>query len=183
MALMKSSIKTIIAEVLNPYKRLQQVTPAGIFRREIAKQTIGRIRALGRKDISGADVLRSLRSEGLGIRSQDFYKQWRHAKPDTLETESPTTKPHVPNIPDSMPGAGEYHPPFPGQRRTYVYEFKMDMWDYVEGKWGPKPFRFSSSKRMKPITAFEEFYKKFEHAYDPTEVDWTTATYVRTYKR
>lgn len=183
MVLNKHPIAEAISFVAKPIAKLASYTPANILRRQIAKQTIGRLRDLGRTDISGAEVLQGLRDQGYGIRSQDFYKVWREAKAQTLEVEEPKTSPNVPNMPDTLEGIGEYTKGFPGQRRAYVYEFEMEQWDYVEGKWRPKPFRFSSSKRMKPTTAFEEFYRKFEHEYDPSEVDWNSARYLRTYKR
>lgn len=183
MALIPNPVTTILSKAINAIVPIDTLSPSSYLKREVSRATIGVVKKMGLPNVSGADVLRALRSEGYGIRSQDFYQQWRETQSTTFDTLEQPTTPRTPNIPDSMSGVGEYAPGFPGQRRAYVYEFQMEQWDYVEGKWRPKPFRFSSSKRMKPSTAFGEFYAKFEHLYDPSEVDWNSATYVKTYKR
>ena len=130
------------------------------------------------KGITGRAVLSSLRSVGLGIRTQDFYRLFTSFKQAGVMGAKQVLRDYNVLIPDSlMPVA-----PFK-TRREYHYVVKVQAADYTTGKWGPKMFTLSSDKSFAPNDVLDQFYAQNEGEFDAEEVDWATLSFVRAYKR
>ncbi len=130
------------------------------------------------KGITGKSVLSSLRSAGLGIRTQDFYRLFTSFKQAGVRGAKQVLRDYNVLIPDSlMPVA-----PFK-TRREYHYVVQVKAADYTTGRWGDKTFTLSSDKSFAPNDVLDQFYAQNEGIFDADEVDWATLSFVRAYKR
>lgn len=125
--------------------RLRRGIAAGVLtsamRRNMVLRVYQRIATAGIPTPSARSMLGQLRSAGLGIRTQDFYRIHRAFKMGgilgaRIRVLGPTVRPLKAAIPE-----------WPGfMTRRYLYQFTMNVYDYKKKVWRENPYRWSSNR-------------------------------------
>lgn len=126
---------------------------------------------------SGANLIGLLRSKGLGIRTQDFYRMYGSFRRTgafgiAQRLAPPTKRPLKADV-----------PVWPGFiARRYMYQFTMNVYDYRQEIWKVKPFRMTSERLYSPASAERVFRDWWTEGGFSTDVDLLTAHYDTVWK-
>jgi len=126
---------------------------------------------------SGDNLLSQLRSKGLGIRTQDFYRMYSSFKrlgPFVVEQGllPPTKRPLKADV-----------PVWPGfVSRRYLYSFTMNVYDYRQEIWRDKSFRMTGERLYSPASAERQFRDWWSSSGFSAEVDLESVRYETVWK-
>lgn len=118
--------------------------------------SLSRVLSVAPSTPSGASILRSLRAQGIGIRTQQFYRlynsaldlqEYKQAQAGSFSSERPT----LAEIPEGSIT----------QRRQFTYQFRIEVFDYSVGGWRMKPFRYSTNTLLSSADAYVQFQEQF----------------------
>lgn len=169
-----AAVVKLVARALGPTSSLASVRRLGAIK-SLVRLRVGRPKLSG---IVGRTVLNQLRSAGLGIRTQDFYRLFTSFKQAGVLGAKQVLRDQNVLIPDSLMPVAPWK-----SRQEYTYRVKMKVADYVTSKWGDKYFTLTSDKSFAPVDVLNQFYAQNESEFDKEETDWASLSFVRAYKR
>ena len=136
------------------------------LRRNLAFRAFQRIATTKTALPAGSTMLKLLRSAGIGMRTQDFYRIYRAFKRAgvlgaRIAVAPPTVRPPKAFIPE-----------WPGfMTRRYLYDFTMNVYDYRTDSWDVKPFRWSSNRIYSKTGAEDQIRNWWRESGFSTDVD------------
>jgi len=161
--------------------RLRRGIAAGVLtgpmRRNMVLRVYQRITTAKVAIPSARSMLGQLRSAGLGIRTQDFYRIHRAFKMAgilgaRIQVLGPSVRPLKAAIPE-----------WPGfMSRRYLYQFTMNVYDYKKDVWQQQPFRWSSNTIYSKTGAEREIRAWWRESGFSTEVDLDTLHFSAVWK-
>lgn len=161
--------------------RLRRGIAAGVLtsamRRNMVLRVFQRISTAGLALPSGASMLAQLRSAGLGIRTQDYYRIHRAFRMGgilgaRIRVLGPTVRPLKAAIPE-----------WPGfMTRRYLYQFTMNVYDYKKEVWRQQPYRWSSNQIYSKSGAEREIRAWWRESGFSAEVDLDTVHFEAVWK-
>lgn len=161
--------------------RLRRGIVAGVLtapmRRNMVLRVYQRIASARVATPSARSMLGLLRSAGLGIRTQDFYRIHRAFRAAgilgaRIQVLGPAVRPLKAAIPE-----------WPGfMTRRYLYQFTMNVYDYRKDVWRQQPFRWSSNRIYSKTGAEREIRAWWRESGFSTEVDLDTVHFEAVWK-
>jgi len=161
--------------------RLQRGLAAGVLtaplRRNMVFRVYQRIATAKIALPSARSMLAQLRSAGLGIRTQDFYRIHRAFRAGgilgaRIQVLGPAVRPLKAAIPE-----------WPGfMARRYLYQFTVNVYDYKKEAWRVHPFRWSSNQIYSKSGAEREIRNWWRESGFPEDVDLASVHFEAVWK-